>query len=78
MNSKLIRERWHRDTSPFAFRLSDGSRVPVAHPDFMAMAPGQIFVIQKSGRVIYIDPLHVVAIEDGPQRKSKGNGRRGR
>src|SRR6266542_1574198 len=40
MNSQRIRERWHRDTRPFVFRLSDGTRVPVAHPDFMMMPPG--------------------------------------
>ena len=78
MNSQLIRERWHRDTKPFVFRLSDGTRVPVVHPDFMAMAPGQIFVIGKTGRVTYIDPLHVVAIEEGPQKRAKSNGKRRR
>ena len=78
MNSQLIRERWHRDTKPFVFRLSDGTRVPVAHPDFMAMAPGQIFVLSKIGRVTYIDPLHVLAMEDVPQKKAKSNGKRAR
>ena len=78
MNSQLIRERWHRDTKPFVFRLSDGTRVPVAHPDFVAMVPGQIFVLSKTGGVTYIDPLHVVAMEDVPQKKTKSNGRHAR
>ena len=76
MNSNLIRERWHRDTKPFVFRLSDGMRVPVAHPDFVAMVPGQIIVIDPKTTVITrIDPLHVVAIEEREKRKRKTNGK---
>jgi hypothetical protein len=73
VNSNLIRERLNRDTNPFVLRLSDGTRVPVAHPDFAAVAPGQVVVIDaKTGGVTRIDPLHVVAIEE---KKSKTNGR---
>lgn len=76
MNRNLIRERWHRDTRPFVFRLSDGTRVPVAHPEFMAMAPGQIVVIDsKRGGLTRIDPLHVVAIEEPEKRRPKANGK---
>jgi hypothetical protein len=51
--------------------------VPVPHPDFMLMPHGvaQIVVWGKSGSLIRIDPMHVVAIEEGV-RKSKGNGKR--
>jgi hypothetical protein len=76
MNTNLIRERLHRDTKPFVFRLSDGSRVPVAHPDFAAVTPGLIVVIGKKYSVMNIDPLHVVAIEELPPKKSKSNGKR--
>ncbi len=80
MNSRLIRERWYETTKPFDFRLSDGTRVTVAHPDFMAMIPGQIIVAEKSGRIHRIEPLHVVAVEDGPpgKAKAKANGKRSR
>lgn len=76
MNSNQIRERWHESTKAFVFRLSDGSRVPVPHPDFMMMPPGaaQIFVYGKKGGLIRIDPLHVVAIEEGVlKRNGKGS-----
>ena len=75
MNSNQIRERWHESTNSFVFRLSDGTRVPVPHPDFMMMPPGaaQIIVSDKNGRLIRIDPLHVVAIEEGPLKR---NGKR--
>ena len=76
MNSQLIRERWHESTKPFIFRLSDGTRVAVDHPDFMAMVPGQIIVASKRGRVTRVDPLHVVAIEEPSLKKSKANGKR--
>jgi hypothetical protein len=78
MNSNLIRSRWQQDTKPFVFRLSDGTRVPVAHPDFMMMPPGfgLVIVYSPGGGIIQIDPLHVVAIEEG--KKSKTNGKHSR
>jgi hypothetical protein len=73
MNSTLIRERLHGDTSPFFFRLSDGTRVPVAHPDFVAVSPGQVVVIDpKTEGLTRIDPLHVVAIEEKGRAKTNG------
>ncbi len=80
MNSQLIRERWQQGTDSFVFRLSDGTRVPVAHPDFMFMPPGigLIIVFNRKGRETRIDPLHVVAIEERPRRKPKTNGKRRR
>jgi hypothetical protein len=76
MNSQLIRERLNRNTRPFVFRLSDGTRVRAAHPDFVAVSPGLIIVINpKTQGVEQIDPLHVVAIEELP-KNSKSNGKR--
>ncbi len=78
MNSQRIRERWQQDTKPFVFRLSDGTRVPVLHPDFMMMPPGLglIAVYSRQGGLTQIDPLHVVAIEKVLSKKSKTNGKR--
>jgi hypothetical protein len=77
MNSKLIRERLHEDTTPFVFRLSDGSRVAVAHPDFVALSPGQIVVINpKTEGLTRVDPLHVVAIEEAGPKSAKTSARR--
>ncbi len=76
VNSNLIRERLNRDTKPFVFRLSDGTRVPVAHPDFVAVSPGWVIVIDaKTEGVTRIDPLHVVAIEEKQPKKTKSNGK---
>jgi hypothetical protein len=78
MNARLIRERWQQDTMPFVFRLSDGTRVRVEHPDFMMMPPGigLVVVFDRKGRETRIDPLHVVAIEETPPKKSRSNGKR--
>jgi len=76
MNTSLIREHLHSYPRPFVFRLSDGTRVPVQHPDFVAVAPGLVVVIGRKGAVIHIDPLHVVAIEKS--NRSKANGKAAR
>ena len=75
MNTNLIRQRLNRDTKPFVLRLSDGTRVAVAHPDLAAVTPGIIVVVAKNYSVTSIDPLHVVAIEETPPRRSKANGK---
>ena len=77
MNSKIIRDRVNTLPAPFVFRLSDGTRVRVAHPDFVAVSPGQIFVIDPDESVTRIDPLHVAAIEELPPKK-RANGKRSR
>jgi hypothetical protein len=79
MNSNLIRARLNRDTKPFVFRLSDGMRVPVAHPDFVAVSPKHMAVIDsKTEGVTQIDPANVVALEEVPPQKSKSNGKHSR
>jgi hypothetical protein len=69
MNVNLISQRIHSDSSPFILRLGDGSRVPVLHPDCIAISPAQVLVIGPDESVTKIDPLHVVAIEEAPPRK---------
>ncbi len=73
MNSQLIRERLNGSTEPFVLRLSDGTKVIVAHPDFAAISPGQIVVINpKTEALTRVDPLHVVAIEENRHSKTAG------
>jgi hypothetical protein len=75
MNSKLISQRINTLPAPFVFRLSDGTRVPVVHPDFVAVSPGQVVVIGENEALTRIDPLHVVAIEElPPKKRSNGQG----
>ena len=73
MNSNLIHERLNRNPRPFVLRLSDGTRVTVAHPDFAAVAPGKVIVINsKTEGVEEVDPLHIVAIEEKSRGKANG------
>ena len=76
MNTQLIKERLHHDTQPFIVRLSDGTRVRVADPDFVAISPGQMVVIGPKGGITRIDPLHVVALEELPPGRRKTTGKR--
>ncbi|MBM3838144.1 MAG: hypothetical protein FJ398_09290 [Verrucomicrobia bacterium] len=71
MNSRLISQRINSDPSPFVIRLSDGTRVRVAHPDFVAVSPGQVLVMGRNESVTKIDTLHIVAIEEPRRRKAK-------
>jgi hypothetical protein len=78
MNTQLIRQRLNEGRKPFVFRLSDGTRVPVVHPDFVAVAPGLVFVIGRNYSVTKIDPMRVFAIEERPPGRSNRNGKRRR
>lgn len=71
MNTALIRQRLNSDSSPFVLRLSDGARVRVIHPDFVAVSPGQVVVLAPDDSETKIDPLHVVAIEEVPPKRSR-------
>ena len=76
MNSKLISERINSGPGPWVLRLSDGTRVPVVHRDFIAMSPGQIIVIAEDEIVsARIDPLHVVAIEEATAKQKRNGGK---
>lgn len=75
MNRELISQRLNSNSAPFVFRLSDGSRVPVLHPDFVAVSPGQVVVIGPDEDLTRIDSLHVVAIEEVSSKKRKPLGR---
>ncbi|HEV2320163.1 MAG TPA: hypothetical protein VGV18_10465, partial [Verrucomicrobiae bacterium] len=78
VNSTLIRERLNRDSKPFVLRLTHGTPVRVADPDFAAVSPGPVIVIDEATEAqTHIDPLHVVGIEELP-KKHKTNGKHSR
>lgn len=65
---------------PFWLRLSDGSRVPVPHQEFIAIAPPRtVFVGRVSGGYETLDLLHIVAIDRSTPVRSRrqGKGRNG-
>jgi len=64
VNLDQIRQRTEYGAKPFSLQLSDGRRVPVPHPDFVALGLNVIVVIGENDRVITIDPHHIVTIEE--------------
>ena len=59
-----IRQRLHNGFHPFSLHLSNGRKFTVPHPDFIALHPKVIVVIDRKGITHTINPVHVVTIED--------------
>jgi hypothetical protein len=47
----------------FALRLADGRRLPVEHPEAVALGRRRIVVVQKDDSWSVIEPLRVVSID---------------
>jgi hypothetical protein len=76
-----IREALHKQPfSPFSLRLADGRNLSVGHPDFVALHPRRIIVVNDDASWSVIEPLLIVSIDfDSPHKKgSNGAGRRKR
>ena len=70
LNMRTIRERLHKvPFKPFEMRLTDGRRVPVVHPDFVALGGSVVVVMDEEDGVQEVDALHVVSLD--PISKSK-------
>jgi hypothetical protein len=63
-----IRERLSNGFEPFRLRLTDGQRIEVPHPDFIALGRHVIVVLDRNDVARKIDVLHIVSIEDIPRR----------
>lgn len=48
---------------PFDFCLADGRRIPVKHPEFVAMTPRVVVVLDEDSYSRTIEPLLIVSIE---------------
>jgi hypothetical protein len=66
--------------SPFSLRLADGRALSVRHPDFVALHPRRIIVVNDDASWSVVEPLLIVSIDfDAPHKKgSNGAGRRNR
>lgn len=58
---------------PFTLCLTDGRKLPVHHPDFLAVTPNNriIWEGQTEDEFAIAIPLHVVGIERLPRRRRK-------
>jgi hypothetical protein len=63
MNLEHIRERLADGFKPFFLELSSGRKVPVPHPDFIAVSKNTVVVLDEDDHATRIDALHITAIE---------------
>lgn len=64
LSLKTIRERLHKvPFEPFELRLTDGLRIPIAHPDFVALGGSVVVVTDETDGVQEVDALHVVSLD---------------
>jgi hypothetical protein len=76
-----IRDALHKQPfEPFALRLADGRSLSVGHPDFVAVHPRRIIVVNDDSTWRVVKPLLIVSIDyEAPHKKgSNGSGRRER
>jgi hypothetical protein len=72
VNIERIRERISGGGfKPFKLCLSDGTKIPVPHPEFTAIGKQVVIAVGENDRVYTLDPLHIVALEDlRPKRRT--------
>lgn len=75
MDLNSIRDALRREPFvPFEMCLADGRRVPVKHPEFVAMNKRIVLVIDEESRTRTFEPLLIVSLEPLPPRGKGGNG----
>ena len=65
MHVDVVRDALHKQPfQPFLLRLADGRSVYVAHPDFVAVSPRRVYVVNPVDESsIWLEPLLIVSIE---------------
>jgi hypothetical protein len=71
VNLDRIRERLENGFEPFVLELSSGRRVPVSHPDFIAIGKGVVVVLGKDDSVTTVDALHITAVREWPSSRKR-------
>lgn len=65
MKIERIRERISGGGfKPFRLCLSDGTKIPVPHPEFVAIGRNVVLAVGENDRAFTLDPIHIVALED--------------
>jgi hypothetical protein len=60
--------------TPFQLCLADGRRVPVKHPEFVAMNKRIVIVTDEDSATKILEPLLIVSLEPLPASGKAGNG----
>jgi hypothetical protein len=78
MHVDEIRAALHRlPFEPFVMRLPDGRSLAVPHPDFVAVSPRRVLVVNaEDDSVAWLEPLLIVSLEfpSPPAGPASGNG----
>jgi hypothetical protein len=64
VNIERIREGMGGGFTPFRLGLSDGTKIPVPHPEFVALGRNVVLAVGENDRAFTLDPVHIVALED--------------
>jgi hypothetical protein len=73
LSLKTIRERLHQAPfTPFHLRLSDGNKVLIRHPDFVAIGGSVVAVTDEEDNFQRIDALHIVSLDEVPAKRKNG------
>jgi len=76
MDLEGIREALRREPfKPFDICLADGRRIPVRHPDFVAVGKRRIIVIQPDDSSLFIEPLLIVSLDCNGKHPPRRNHR---
>jgi hypothetical protein len=59
---------------PFELHLADGRRVPVTHPEFVAMNQRIVIVTDEQSATKILEPLLIVSLEPLAAPRKGGNG----
>ena len=73
LSLKTVRERLHQAPfTPFRICLSDGRKILIRHPDFVAMGGSVIHVLDEEDNSQRIDALHIVSLDDAVGKRKNG------
>ena len=59
---------------PFELCLADGRRIPVKHPEFVAMNQRIVIVTDEESDTKILEPLLIVSLEPLSPKTKRGNG----
>jgi hypothetical protein len=65
MNLEVLRDELHRQPfEPFVLRLADGRSLNIRHPDFVAITPRRVVIIDENDEHMHIlEQLLIISID---------------
>jgi hypothetical protein len=73
LSTKTIRDRLHQSPfTPFRISLSDGRRVAVQHPDFVAIGGNIVFVTDRQDNIQRLGSRDIISLDDVCSKKRNG------